>query len=205
MSKQTEALKLALDMLKQNDEFLYLFHECESEEEIDQYTLIRKRNENAITFAEKALAYAPSEREQPAQQQQNAENLYWRLHSLSKSLEGAGRLDEHDCPDAYATILDAMQAAQAARQEPVGTVKELFTQAAWERLDLRGSTKVYTSPPANANAGPSRGDIKPWVGLTDDETRKINQEVWGYVSADHTRMWDYARAIEAKLREKNHG
>ena len=44
---------------------------------------------------------------------------------------------------------------------------------------------------------------KPWVGLTDEDTRKINQEVWGYVSADHTRMWDYARAIEAKLKEKN--
>lgn len=32
-------------------------------------------------------------------------------------------------------------------QEPVGTVKDLFTQAAWERLDLRGSTKVYLATP----------------------------------------------------------
>ena len=37
-----------------------------------------------------------------------AEDLYYRLHSLSKSLEGSGRLDEHDNPDAYATVLDAM-------------------------------------------------------------------------------------------------
>lgn len=36
------------------------------------------------------------------------EDLYDRLHSLSKSLEGSGRLDEHDNPDAYATVLDAM-------------------------------------------------------------------------------------------------
>ena len=36
------------------------------------------------------------------------EDLYDRLHSLSKSLEGRGRLDEHDNPDAYKTVLDAM-------------------------------------------------------------------------------------------------
>jgi type V secretory pathway adhesin AidA len=44
---------------------------------------------------------------------------------------------------------------------------------------------------------------RQWVGLTDDDVRKINQEVWGYVSADHTRMRGYAHAIEAKLKEKN--
>ncbi len=36
------------------------------------------------------------------------EDLYWRLHSISKSLEGSGRLDEHENPNAYATVLDAM-------------------------------------------------------------------------------------------------
>ena len=38
------------------------------------------------------------------------DGLYWRLHSLSKSLEGRGRIDEYDTPDAYRTILDAMNA-----------------------------------------------------------------------------------------------
>lgn len=37
-----------------------------------------------------------------------AADLYERLHSMSKSLEGSGRLDEHENPDAYATVLDAM-------------------------------------------------------------------------------------------------
>jgi hypothetical protein len=36
------------------------------------------------------------------------EDLYERLHSLSKSLEGTGRLDEHENPGTYATVLDAM-------------------------------------------------------------------------------------------------
>lgn len=35
-------------------------------------------------------------------------DLYLRLHSLSKSLEGSGRIDEHDDPGAYSTVLDAM-------------------------------------------------------------------------------------------------
>lgn len=43
----------------------------------------------------------------------DAEDLYDRLHSLSKSLEGRGRLDEHDNPDAYKTVLDAMSFVMA--------------------------------------------------------------------------------------------
>ena len=39
-----------------------------------------------------------------------ANNLYWRLHGLSKALESSGRIDELDIPDAYATLLDAMAA-----------------------------------------------------------------------------------------------
>lgn len=46
----------------------------------------------------------------PAEPPESAEDddLYWRLHAMSKSLEGAGRIDEHENPDAYATVLDAM-------------------------------------------------------------------------------------------------
>ena len=44
-----------------------------------------------------------------------------------------------------------------------------------------------------------RADIeaaqKPWVGLTDEEVRSVE--------FDHIRRRDYARAIEAKLKEKN--
>ena len=36
---------------------------------------------------------------------------------------------------------------EAEKQEPVGEVKDLFTNAAWERLDVRGSTKVYLEYP----------------------------------------------------------
>lgn len=36
------------------------------------------------------------------------DDLYARLEALSKLLEGSGRIDERDRPDAYATILAAM-------------------------------------------------------------------------------------------------
>ena len=45
-------------------------------------------------------------------------------------------------------------------QEPVGEVKDLFTQAAWEQLGVSGSTKVYFDTPP---------EQRPWVGLTEDE------------------------------------
>lgn len=50
---------------------------------------------------------------QPLPAVETESNLYLRLESLSKRLESSGRIDEHDTPDAYATILDAMNAALA--------------------------------------------------------------------------------------------
>jgi hypothetical protein len=49
------------------------------------------------------------------------EDLYWRLHTLSKILESSGVIDEHRHTDAYATILDAMHFVKVHidGQEPV--------------------------------------------------------------------------------------
>ena len=44
-----------------------------------------------------------------------AEDLYCRLHALSKTLESCGVIDEHKDKDAYATILDAMNFVNAER------------------------------------------------------------------------------------------
>jgi hypothetical protein len=40
---------------------------------------------------------------------------------------------------------------------------------------------------------------RTWVGLTDEEIYEIHKNIGGYV-ADR---WNYERAIEAKLKEKN--
>ena len=66
------------------------------------------------------------------------DDLYCRLESLSKSLEGSGRLDEHENPDAYATILDAMNAiAEMERRCEAGvSIADLWD--AWDELvDLK--------------------------------------------------------------------
>jgi hypothetical protein len=47
---------------------------------------------------------------------------------------------------------------------------------------------LYTAPPK-----------REWVGLTDEEIHDMN----GY--EEDRRMYRFARAIEAKLKEKNHG
>ena len=111
-------------------------------------------------------------------------------------------------------------------QEPVGEVKNLFTQAAWEKLDVRGSTKVYLgTPPAQPapvqepvetgdtlfrqfmseaeKAGVTHWPTPPvaqrqWVGLTDED---IEQE-FGFIDE---LLRDCVHRTEAKLRSKNNG
>ena len=56
---------------------------------------------------------------------------------------------------AEAAIKQARSAQPAPVQEPVGTVKDLFTQAAWEKLDVRGSTNVYLATPPAAQHEPN--------------------------------------------------
>jgi hypothetical protein len=42
---------------------------------------------------------------------------------------------------------EVQRLGQEIEQEPVGMVKDLFTSTAWEKLDVRGSTKVYLDIP----------------------------------------------------------
>ena len=63
-----------------------------------------------VAAAERAACAQPH----PAEPAEAAEDndLYWRLHSISKSLESCGFFYEHDHPDAYGTVLDAMNVVQ---------------------------------------------------------------------------------------------
>ena len=85
-------------------------------------------------------------------------------------------------------------AEQPAQQEPVATVTSEsgnlnVSMSWWHEPALPVGTKLYTSPPAQ----------RTWVGLTDEEvtwlcdTAKSHEQTWGM----------FARAIEAKLKEKN--
>ena len=51
---------------------------------------------------------------------------------------------------------------------------------------------------------------REWVGLTDEEIWKCNKAKSGsavefHICYEHQNVLDFAEAIEAKLKEKNHG
>ena len=78
-------------------------------------------------------------------------------------------------------------------QEPVATVKFIHNKKApdvdWHcDVSIWDGAKLYTAPPS-----------KQWVGLTDDELNNISE----YGNTDWTKRKSLARAIEAKLKEKN--
>ena len=62
-----------------------------------------------------------------------------------------------------------------------------------------GRSPLYTAPPK-----------REWVGLTADEIWECNKAKSGsavefHICYEHQNVLDFAEAIEAKLREKNHG
>jgi hypothetical protein len=116
-------------------------------------------------------------------------------HHAKKDRHG---LDE-DCPVTmrYRKAIAALKAqladpmrevqrlGQEIEQEPVGMVKDLFTSTAWERLDLRGSTKVYLATP------PQR---KP---LTEEQIFALENSIPDEIVSDRDWCIHFARAIEA--------
>jgi hypothetical protein len=86
--------------------------------------------------------------------------------------------------------IEAMKQEQAEKQEPVFYViqatdrfGEGYEQTYWE--DPNGFP-VYAAP-----------QKKKWVGLTDEECQTIHNKNYNYQ--------ELARAVEAKLKEKNSG
>jgi hypothetical protein len=117
------------------------------------------------------------------------------------------KIDASDCVLLSMAASQIEQARSAPVQEPVGVyghcpvcgAKGVTRERRPGGDDRCANGHTYKSMHATTPPAAQR----QWVGLTDDEVRKINQEVWGYVSADHARMRRYAHAIEAKLKEKN--
>jgi hypothetical protein len=96
--------------------------------------------------------------------------------------------------------IDELRQALETEQEPVAWISDSPTKGNGKQLHWTKSeawrwssniTPLYTAPPK-----------KEWVGLTDDEVSEIIDREIGFNSC-----WGpeeaFARAIEAKLREKN--
>jgi hypothetical protein len=89
-------------------------------------------------------------------------------------------------------------------QEPVGMVKDLFTSTAWERLDLRGSTKVYLDIPPAQPA--QRTEQEPLIGCVNHDCAKCKPLTEEQIVAKALHLsglgtspdvLQFARAIEA--------
>lgn len=115
----------------------------------------------------------------------DAENKLRRYNALPAQ----HRHISYVCPQCHWSLEE-----QPAQQEPVATVVSEsgdpnVSMSWWHEPALPVGAKLYTSPPAQR---------KPWVGLTNkdiDIAFDDTQEGGGFD--------DFARAIEAKLKEKN--
>ena len=102
---------------------------------------------------------------------------------------------EHDKQIEIAQAYERGWNAALAQQEPVAWMHTTGTGHVYFRKKPQDKVfnpqPVYTVPPK-----------REWVGLTDEEINSVRY------SRDWTADWTdttFARAIEAKLREKNHG
>ena len=103
-----------------------------------------------------------------------------------------------NCGTSYCSCIECvMEPEQPAQQEPVAVVKSLplghgQTEMHYTKCQhLPVGTLLYTSPQAQ----------REWVGLTDEEIKKLAAPLF------MTHYWklcnEFARAIEAKLKELN--
>jgi hypothetical protein len=104
-------------------------------------------------------------------------------------------LEELQPDDAYPYSLQS-KAITAIKQARSAPVQELVAFNAGvpllypEMKDGETISVEYTTPPAAQ---------RPWTGLTEDEVDEIFNS-WPTYNLDH---YEFARAIEAKLKEKN--
>jgi len=109
-----------------------------------------------VAAAEREACAQPRPAEPAAEED---DGLYWRLHAMSKSLEGAGRIDEHESPDAYATVLDAMAFVQ--QREACATPPD---RAKWYFKQVEPSGTVVARAPDGKEFVVKDGDFNSSAG-----------------------------------------
>lgn len=155
MSKQTEALKLALEALEETRNALAWFYDSYPQDVTKKGNELLPHVETVLAAIREALAEHPAQQQEPVAYDKTEINCFAQ--------------DLYD---------------QKMREGKRGHYESMF------HVIHQCIKKV--SPPANANAG------KPWVGLTDEEVEDLYFD--GFSMSE---LKQFARAIEAKLREKN--
>ena len=82
---------------------------------------------------------------------------------------------------------ETQRLGQEIEQKPVGMVKDLFTYTAWEKLDVRGSTKVYLDIPPQRKPLTNGEIYTAYITATNQTLR----------ATDERLAFAFARAIEA--------
>ena len=111
---------------------------------------------------------------------------------MKQALEALETLNSGDSYKTHNAATALRQAiAEAEKQEPVGYVSESGKGAyLLAGVVLEDDTPLYTTPPKHE-----------WVGLTDDEIAQLMFKCDVIVTGP--TQFDFAQAIEAKLKEKN--
>jgi hypothetical protein len=116
----------------------------------------------------------------------------------------ACRYEKEATPEHIAKAITALRTAieEAEKQEPVACVIDgdlyFHHEIDWEDLAYQGNgvELLYTTPPAAQ---------REWVGLTDEEIIDVIHPLVMADLSDEQTDYEIAKAIEAKLREKNNG
>ena len=91
--------------------------------------------------------------------------------------------------------------------EAITALRERLAQpeqepVAWADMAVRGEDKGLSWTPGHFHKTPLyTAPPKQWVGLTDEEAQMFIDARW----SDGVNFTHFIRAIEAKLKEKNHG
>lgn len=180
MSKQTEALKLALEALEENrllvngDDKKGGLVFCMDGYYSGSFDIepVNKQTTEAINAIREALAEQPAPVAPPHEQH---EQVAWHHPEC-----------EGEC---LACLIEGV------------------VQASYGSQGLGYLQRHLTSTPANANAGKPWVQATTWRGLTDEERRETINRAWNeYVRGEghDSFSWCSSQAIEAKLKEKNH-
>ena len=94
----------------------------------------------------------------------------------------------------YSEAINALRQALKTEQEPVAFINVEKQKLEWAKLTSWHTPTIVNLPKIPLYTAPPK---KEWVGLTDQEIHEID----GY--EEDRKMYRFARAIEAKLREKS--
>ena len=97
----------------------------------------------------------------------------------------------------YSEAINALRQALKTEQEPVAFINVEKQKLEWAKLTSWHTPTIVNLPKIPLYTAPPK---KRWVGLTDQEINSVCYK------RDWTAPWTsttFARAIEAKLREKN--